>query len=273
MRSHKWLPYVFFLILSVPLQTPNSFSQTNLCPGPNALPHKDGTYDFTHESWLKKASSAGDKHFFGACVYNNLATGDDMAVNWKDAQLDGWAPPHDCALSVLEGPASGTELSVPSILYYGTGLVPLRVSLFRPQQTKTPRFLDIIKSVLRLAVPRNTKNVRASLTHVDLEFASGVFVLTDGSFLYFYSWLDRRANGRERAPVRFRWNSQAVRRAMAQAKLSADDLRLTETTRGVTVVNKESPAYSITSVEILDEAGRHAGGGPVAIYYPQGTKP
>lgn len=233
----------------------------NACPGPNKVPHKDGTYDFTYESWVKKYQS-GDYWNFGRCVENKLTTL-EMYVDWENTGVSGWAKPKDTVYAVVESPSSLYKL-LPTDLWYGSG--PRKINA-PYRETKVGRAVvpGAVKSLVHMAVPENSMRVAETLVSIEVEFTSEVMPEPKG-FKYSYSWSDALA--KDRAPVRFRWRGLALLLS-ATATRPPEQLRLLAHKSEVSFVSMAPPTYGVTLVEFLAQEGEKVvGTAPIATYHP-----
>lgn len=243
-------------------------SEGKECPGPNKVPHKDGTYDFTYESWVKPQPNR-DHYDFGRCVQNNLQDR-SMFVDWKRTKVKGFAKPNDLVDAGVESPSKDFDL-LDTTLWYGAAPAPINNAQYRevkqgakPQQTS-------VRSWVRMAVPTDATNAEKTLVSIDAIFISDVLTLPDGHFLYRYLWRDLLAGTRK--PVPFVWRSAPVLQAVKAFGEVPEVLPLASTMTGVFIIDPAPPAYGVAVVEFRDDQRRVVGSAPAALYYPSGSRP
>jgi hypothetical protein len=232
------------------------------CPGPNKVPQRDGTYDFTYESWIRKYPDR-DHWDFGRCVENKLTTL-EMYVDWEKTGVKGWAKPQDKVDTTVDSLSPDYDL-IPTDLWYGSA--PTRIDT-KYRETKVARGVspDTVNSRVHMAVPSDPKHASATLISIEVRFMSEVSGGPDG-YRYRYTWTDLLA--KERAPVRFR--SEGLSKLLSAAEVRQPErLDLTAEESGVSFVSKAPPAYAVTLVEFLDKEGETVvGTAPVAMYHPE----
>lgn len=234
------------------------------CPGPNKTPHRDGTYDFTYESWVKKYDNR-DHWDFGRCVENKLDKL-EMYVDWKKTGVVGWAKPSDTVDITVDSPTPDADL-LPTDLFYGSGLTRIDAPYRERKQTKKAG-QEAVTSHIHMAIPQDSKRPAETLVSLEVEFASQVQRDAKG-FRYSYRWTDAAA--KDRAPVAFRWESLATLLSASGAK-PPQTLRLSIEKSEVSFVSNDAPVYDITLVQFLDRNGETVvGTAPVATYHPSGV--
>jgi hypothetical protein len=231
------------------------------CPGPNKVPQRDGTYDFTYESWIRKYQNR-DHWDFGRCVENKLAAF-EMYVDWKKTGVIGWAKPQDKVDTTVDSPSPDYDL-IPTALWYGTAPTKIDTEYreTKPVRGKSP---DSVKSRIHMAIPTDSKRAAATLISIEVEFMSEVSG-GPGGYKYYYAWTDSEA--KERAPVRFRW--EGLSKLLSTAEVHRPErLELSAEENSVSFASKEPPVYGVTLVEFLDGKGETVvGTAPVATYHP-----
>jgi hypothetical protein len=231
------------------------------CPGPNKVPQRDGTYDFTYESWIRKYQHR-DHWDFGRCVENRLSTL-DMLVDWRGTGVKGWARPNDRVDAGIESPNRDYDL-IGTDLWYGSG--PRRIdSQYRAPKPQKRAGPGTASSYVYMAIPANLKRPAETLVSIEVEFLSAVEETPEG-FRYRYQWSDSLAT--DRAPVRFRWDALS-KLLSAVGKSNFEQHELTAEKSDVSFVSKAPPAYDIALMELLDSDGETAvGTTPIATYHP-----
>lgn len=231
------------------------------CPGPNKVPQRDGTYDFTYESWIRKYPDR-DHWDFGRCVENKL-TNLEMYVDWTKTGVKGWAKPQDKVDTTVDSPSRDYDL-LHADLWYGSA--PTKIDTeYRETKPAGGSSPDSVKSRIHMAVPSDPKRVAATLISIEVEFRSDVSGGADG-YKYRYAWSDSLA--KERPPVRFRW--EGLSKLLSTAEVHRPErFELSAEENGVSFVSKAPPVYDVTLVEFLDKYGETVvGTAPVATYHP-----
>jgi hypothetical protein len=231
------------------------------CPGPNKVPHRDGTYDFTYESWIRKYPQR-DHWDFGRCVENKLST-IEMYVDWKNTGVKGWAKPDDRVDSAVESPNDDYDLLKTDLWY---GAAPARIDTqyreVKPRKEVPP---GTVRSYVYMAVPLNPKHAAETLVSIEVEFTSTSEKIPQG-FKYIYQWSDSLAT--DRAPIRFRWKSLSTLLSATKTP-NPERMQLSTEKSAVSFVSVAPPAYDVTVVEFLDRQGETVvGTAPVATYHP-----
>jgi hypothetical protein len=256
---------VLGLLVTAAFLVPAGSAASRDCPGPNQVPHRDGTYDFTYESWIKKQPDR-DHYDFGRCVKNKL--GDrSMFVDWKQTGVKGFAQQDDVVDSVIES-VNGDYQIVETKLWYGSTPSAIDAPYRERKEGGQVRYPSV-RSAIRMAVPSDGTNPEKTLVTIDAEFISDVLRLANGRFMYRYLWRDLLAGTRK--PVGFVWQSESAKQALGE--FDVKEPALDRSMQGAFIIDKRPPAYSVRIVEFLDQAKRVVGTGPVAVYYPAGTKP
>ena len=231
------------------------------CPGPNKVPQRDGTYDFTSESWIRKYPDR-DHWDFGRCVENKL-TNLEMYVDWKKTGVKGWAKPQDKVDTTVDSPSRDYEL-LPTDLWYGSA--PTKIGTeYRETKQARGSSPDAVRSRIHMAVPADPKHAAATLISIEVEFMSEVSGGPSG-YKYRYAWMDSEA--KERAPVRFRW--EGLSKLLSVAEIHGPE-RFELSAKGdeSSFLSKAPPTYDVTLVEFLDKEGETVvGTAPVATYHP-----
>jgi hypothetical protein len=235
------------------------------CSGLNMVPHKDGQYDFTYESWVKRTPNR-DHYDFGRCVQNNLKDR-SMFVDWKRTNVKGFAKAKDLVESGVESPGKDFDL-VDAKLWYGAAPSSLNAPYREVKQGTKPQHVSV-RSWVRMAVPTDSNNPDRTLVSIDANFISDVLKLPNGRFMYRYLWRDPFAATRK--PVTFVWRSEAVSRAMRTLD-SPEALPLASDFTGSYVIDPSAAVYGLGVVEFLDEQRRVVGSAPTALYYPSGLR-
>lgn len=248
--------WVVLLVLSA-----SALAAPRPCPGPNKVPQRDGTYDFTYESWVRKYEDR-DHWDFGRCVENKL-TDLEMYVDWKNTGVKGWAKPQDKVDTTVDSPSPDYDL-IPTDLWYGSA--PTRIDTkYRETKPTSGKSPDSVKSRIHMAVPADPKRAAATLISIEVEFMSEVSG-GPGDYKYQYVWSDSLA--KERNPVRFRWEGLSKMLSAAEIHRS-EHFELSAEENGLSFLSKAPPAYDVTLVEFLDKEGETVvGTAPVATYHP-----
>src|SRR5215813_9062114 len=216
------------------------------CPGPNKVPHKDGTYDFMYESWIKKHPNR-DHYDFGRCVENHL--GDrSMFVDWKRPQVKGFAKAKDVVDAGIESPTNTSEL-LDSDLWYGSAPTSFNAP-YREIKSKPKPQEAAVRSWARMSVPTDGRNAEKTLVEMSFEFISDVTVLANGRFMYRYLWQDNLAGTRK--PINFVTRSTTIEHAVKNLEASTY-VPLQSKFTGSFIIDNAAPAYAVVAVEFLDQ--------------------
>lgn len=254
------------IVLSANLSVFAAPTEAKECPGPNKVPHKDGTYDFMYESWVKKHPSR-DHFDFGRCVQNHLADR-SMFVDWKTTQVKGFARAKDLVDAGVESTTKDFDL-IDTTLWYGSAPTSIKAPFREIKQQQQPQQATV-RSWARMSVPTDARNAEKTLVPMDFEFISDVAVLANGRFIYRYMWQDNLAGTRK--PINFVSQSVTIVRARKLLEMP-DRIALKSTSTGSFIVDVAGPAYAVVLIEFLDEFNKAVGSAPVAIYYPSGSQP
>ena len=235
------------------------------CSGPNTVPHKDGQYDFTYESWVKRVPDR-DHYDFGRCVQNNLKDR-SMFVDWKRTNVKGFAKAQDLVESGIESPSKDFDL-VDAKLWYGAAPSSLNAPYREVKQGTKPQQVSV-RSWIRMAVPTDANNPERTLVSIYATFIADVLRLPNGRFMYRYLWRDPLAATRK--PISFLWRAEAVSRAMKSLDVP-EALPLNTDFTGSYIIDLAAPTYGLGVVEFLDEQRRVVGSAPTALYSPSSLR-
>src|SRR5262249_1107779 len=152
--------------------------------GPNQVPHQDGTYDFTYESWVRKSQQA-DHYDFGRCVQNNGSV--EMYVDWKNTQVIGWARPKDRVYAQVDSLSPEFDLLDTDLWYRSK---PERINA-PYREVKKPKSISPgkLRSTVEMPIPTDSERGVSSLVAVLAQFTSEISSGPEG-YTYTYGWRD-----------------------------------------------------------------------------------
>jgi hypothetical protein len=163
------------------------------------------------------------------------------------------------------------EMAVQTDLLFGVAREKIVVS-YKEVKDQDKYNLEPLTSKIKMYVPSEADKA-TDLRKVDAEFVAKVEKNKDG-FKYTYSWGPAAAKPKSKTlvdhkQIKFRWVSDSVQKAMKDSRLKEAPALFKER-ESVSLTSASEPAYGITVIEFLDEAGKEVVGTcPAAIYYPK----